>query len=231
MTDPAESDLRARLAAAITRQRSESERLLSLLESWSDVFEDAEEGRFKEWMAACQAVRDAIQVGAFESAHDGACACRNVEGLPSLRELLQLWRSEGRPRNAVRVSRSDSFAWRKQWGGGQCSVYAFVPAEPNGTAREGCQPYLHVATLTTLTRRDILDEHAVCVVAHSDARRKIFDVHGVTADEDAQQIASALAQRIEAMGLGGQDYGCVIGAGPGEARVVCVLRAGGTEPC
>jgi hypothetical protein len=228
MTDPTESDLRARLAAAITRQRSESERLLSLLESWFDVFEEAEEGRFKEWMAACQAVRDAIQVGAFESAHDGACACRNVEGLPSLRELLQLWRSEGRPRNAVRVSRSDSFAWRKQWECGRRRVHAFVPAESSGTVREGCQPYLHVATLT---HGDNLDGHEVCVVAHSDARRKIFDVHGVTADEDAQQIASALAQRIEAMGLGGQDYGCVVGAGPGEARVVCVLRAGGTEPC
>ena len=112
MTDPTESDLRARLAAAITRQRTESERLLFLLEAWSDVFKDAEERSFKEWMAACQAVRDAIQIGAFESAHDGACACRNVEGLPSLRELLQLWRNELRPRNAVRVSRSDSFVWR-----------------------------------------------------------------------------------------------------------------------
>ncbi|MDA7494463.1 hypothetical protein N8467_00185 [bacterium] len=228
MTDPTESGLRARLAAAITRQRSESERLLSLLESWSDVFEDAEEHRFKEWMAACQAVRDAIQVGAFESAHDGACACRNVDGLPSLRELLQLWRSEERPRNAVCVSGSDSFAWRKQWESGRRRVHAFVPAESNGTVRDGCQPCLHVATLT---RGDNLDGHEVCVVAHSDARRKIFDVHGVTADEDAQQIASALALRIKAMGLGGQDYGCVVGAGPGEARVVCVLRAGGTEPC
>jgi hypothetical protein len=204
------------------------ERLLSILDSWSDVFEDAEERPWKEWLAASSTVRDAIQIGAFESAHDRACACRNVEGLPSLRELLQLWRNERRPRNAVRVSRSGSFAWRKQWEAGRRRVHAFVPAESGGTAREGCQPCLHVATLT---HGDDLDGHEVCVVAHSDARRKIFDVHGVTADEDAQQVASALAQRIEAMGLGGQDYGCIVGAGPGEASVVCVLRAGRAEPC